>query len=78
MDGWTDSHLFNRINSLQRPPRVDVGWTWWTAAATGPTGQTCKRLPRRGVTSQHGVQAPLQALILLGMGLQREVIILTH
>ena len=78
VDGWTDGLFFNKIKGLQRPPPVDERWTGWTAAATGPTEQTYERLPRRGVTSQQGIQAPLQAFDLREKGLQREVIILTH
>lgn len=74
VDGWTDANFPNKIKDLQRPPRVDVGWTGWTAVATGPTEQ----MFRRGVTNQHGVQTPLQAFDLREKGLQREVIILTR
>lgn len=78
MDGWTDILFLNKIKGLQRPPQVDERWTGWTAAATGPDKQTQKRLPIRGVTSQHGVHTPLQAFDLHEKELQREVIILTH
>lgn len=78
MDGWTDAKFPSQIKHLQRPPPVDVGWTGWTAAATGPSGQTSKRPHERGVTSQRGVQVPPQALIAEKMELQRQVIILAR
>mgnify|MGYP001240569640 CR=1 FL=1 len=78
MDGWTDAKFPSQIKHLQRPPRVDVGWTGWTAAATGPAERTSKRPHGRGVTSQQGVQAPPQALIAGESGLQRQDIILAR
>lgn len=78
MDGWTDAKIHSHIKHLQRPPPVDVGWTGWTAAATGPPEPTSKRRPRRGVTSQQGVQTPPQAQIAAEIGLQRQVIILAR
>lgn len=74
VDGWTDGIFLNKINSLRRPPPMDVGWTGWTdwkAAATGPTAQTCERLRLRGVTDQRGIQKPPKAATLLRNGLQR-------
>ncbi len=79
MDGWTDAKFPSQIKHLQRPPPVDVGWTGWTAAATGPTMPASGRMHGRGVTSQQGVQAPPQALIAEELGrLQRQVIILAR
>ncbi len=78
VDGWTDGKNTFVFNDLRRPPPPDVGWTGWTAVATGPTRRTFTRRHRRGVTRQQsahsGDDTPAQGL-WGKRGLERQIIV---